>query len=83
MHTRTVLQVNAKSDGKAAIHSAAVTGNVSVLQLLLDFRANLELEVSQLVTTSAPPPSCDVSLLQDDTGKRALHHSVLQYAPAA
>ena len=38
-------QVNSKAAGKAAIHCAAVAGNVPVIKVLLEFKANLEVEV--------------------------------------
>ena len=38
-------QVNSKAAGKAAIHCAAVAGNVPVIKVLLEFKASLEVEV--------------------------------------
>jgi len=38
------LQVNAQVFGKAPIHCAAAAGRVSVLKMLLEFQANLEIE---------------------------------------
>lgn len=47
---RTVyLQVNAQVFGKAPIHCAAAAGRVSVLKMLLEFQANLEIEVSYMI----------------------------------
>ena len=38
--------MNAKAAGRAAIHCAAMAGNVAVLKVLLEFGGNLEVEVS-------------------------------------
>ena len=40
-----LLQVNAKTQGKAALHCAAVAGNIPVLKAILDFNPDLEIEV--------------------------------------
>lgn len=40
-----MLQVNAKAAGKAALHCAAIGGNIEVLKTLLEFHPNLEIEV--------------------------------------
>ena len=40
------LKVNTKAAGKAAIHCASVAGNMTVLKCLLEFDADLEVEVS-------------------------------------
>jgi len=37
--------VNSKAAGKAAIHCATVAGNVPVIKVLLEFNADLEVEV--------------------------------------
>ena len=39
------LQVNAKYDDRAALHQAAGTGNVILVKLLLEFGANVDIEV--------------------------------------
>lgn len=38
--------MNAKAAGKAAIHCAAVAGNIPMLKAILEFNPNLEIEVS-------------------------------------
>ena len=43
-------QVNAKAGGKAALHCAAVTGNIPVLKALLEFNPNLEIEAREIIT---------------------------------
>ena len=37
--------MNAKAAGKAAIHCAAVAGNIPMLKAILEFNPNLEIEV--------------------------------------
>ena len=37
--------MNAKAAGKAAIHCAAVAGNIPMLKAVLEFSPNLEIEV--------------------------------------
>ena len=37
--------MNTKAAGKAAIHCASVSGNMTILNCLLEFNANLEVEV--------------------------------------
>ena len=44
-----ILQVNVKAAGKAAIHCAAVAGNIDVIKCLMEFSPNLEIEVRTYV----------------------------------
>ena len=39
------MQVNAKAAGKAAVHCAAVSGNISMLKAIMEFNPDLEIEV--------------------------------------
>lgn len=41
-------QVNTKAAGKAAIHCASVAGNMTVIKCLLEFHADVEIEVNFL-----------------------------------
>ena len=45
--------MNAKAAGKAAIHCAAVAGNVAVLKVIMEFNPDLEIEVSDAVYASS------------------------------
>ena len=40
------IKVNAKFEGKTAVHAAAEEGRVDALKVLLEFRADLEIAVS-------------------------------------
>ncbi len=44
--TNKHVQVNAKYEGKTGAHVAIEEGNINALRVLMDFNANLELEVS-------------------------------------
>ena len=42
----SIVKVNAKYEGKTAVHAAAEEGRIDVLKVLFEFRADLELAVS-------------------------------------
>ncbi len=53
--------MNTKAAGKAAIHCASVSGNMAVLKCLLEFDADLEVEViSATVSCDCHMTSCIV-----------------------
>ena len=41
----SVLQVNAKAVGKAALHCATAAGDVALVRAILEFNPDLEIEV--------------------------------------
>jgi len=57
-----LLQVNAKYEGRSALHQAAQVGNFALVKLLLEFGANVEIEVgiciSQKELVSVTIPNC-------------------------
>lgn len=42
------LQVNDKTEGRAAIHIAALSGHSDVMKTIMEFNPDLEIEVSQV-----------------------------------
>ena len=69
------IQVNTKAAGKAAVHCAAVAGNIPVLKCLLEYEADLEIEVIKIVWWSfIMTCSCfSLSFSQDEDGDKPLH----------
>ena len=49
------MQVNAKYCGKTALHCAAAAGKVSVMKMLFNFQADIEMEVKAVCNTSLIP----------------------------
>ena len=45
------MQVNAKFCGKTALHCAAAAGKVSVMKMLFEFQADVEIEVKAVCNT--------------------------------
>ena len=48
IHVSLLLQVNAITQGKAALHCASVAGNIPVLKAILEFNPDLEIEVCEI-----------------------------------
>ena len=60
--SNVLLQVNAKYEDRSALHQAAQVGNFTLVKLLLEFGANVEIEVgvwiSQKEVVSVAIPHC-------------------------
>ena len=71
-------QVNAKVDGRTALHCAAAIGNLQQMKLLLEFGAGIEIEVSYLNGWCISFISViSLYLFQDNRNNRALHYSCM------
>ena len=48
-----VSQVNGKVSNKSALHCAVVANNLNVLKVILEFKPNLEIKVSDMIVHNA------------------------------
>ena len=59
-----LLQVDAKYEGRSALHQAAGVGNFALVKLLLEFGANVEIEVGIWISQK---PTWNQSMLLSQT----------------